>query len=254
MASDFWRSSHWKSLTTRERLRASHVEDRRLGLSEDNIQAVKCCALNYLSEVAKASQQLIRQRVVGTASVFFRRFYLVQDFCKHDPRDVGIACLYLACKAEEAQVAAKVIFQIMKNTPPSRCGRPNWDVASLLDLEMALLEVLDYNLVVFSPYRDLVIYLKDSRMKPLADFAWAALNDSFRTDACLLFPPFLIAIAALNVAAAACKYDLSGWLGELNVDLNQLAEATEELMQSYMQFNETISDDELTRLLEITAT
>jgi len=34
----------------------------------------------------------------------------------------------------------------------------------------------------------------------------------------------------------------------------QLAEATEELMQSYMQFNETISDDELTRLLEITAT
>jgi len=32
--------------------------------------------------------------------------------------------------------------------------------------------VLDYNLVVFSPYRDLVIYLKDSRMKPLADFAW----------------------------------------------------------------------------------
>ena len=55
--------------------------------------------------------------MVGTASVYFRRFYLVQDFCKHDPRDVGIACLYLACKAEEAQVAAKVLFQIMKNTP-----------------------------------------------------------------------------------------------------------------------------------------
>ena len=33
-------------------------------------------------------------------------------------------------------------------------------------------EVLDYNLVLFSPYRDLAIYLKDSRLKHLADFAW----------------------------------------------------------------------------------
>ena len=92
-----------KSLSTRERLRASHVEDCQLGLTADNIQAIKCCVLNCespsylespppaerdncgsmpaklsiiikyrpltrhwactdLSEVAKASQQLIRQR------------------------------------------------------------------------------------------------------------------------------------------------------------------------------------------------
>ena len=61
--------------------------------------------------------RILFHRVVGTASVYFRRFYLVQDFCRHDPRDIGIACRYLACKAEEAQVAAKVLFQIMKNTP-----------------------------------------------------------------------------------------------------------------------------------------
>ena len=38
--------------------------------------------------------------------------------------------------------------------------------------EYCVQEMLDYNLVLFSPYRDLVIYLEDSRLKPLADFAW----------------------------------------------------------------------------------
>ena len=51
---------------------------------------------------------------MATAITYFRRFYLVRDFCEYDPRNVGPACLYLACKTEEAQVGVKVLVQIMK--------------------------------------------------------------------------------------------------------------------------------------------
>lgn len=116
-----------------------------------------------------------------------------------------------------------------------------------------LQESLDYNLIVFSPYRDLAAFLADPNLTGLADFAWwdiflfyptlsytwaqflcaglqpsswvfscmsslkwahietliqysvcrAALNDSLRTDAFVLYPPFVIAIAALNVVSCS---------------------------------------------------
>lgn len=53
-------------------------------------------------------------RVAATASVYFRRFYLKENFCEYDPRLVGPACLFLACKSEESQVQAKVLFQMLK--------------------------------------------------------------------------------------------------------------------------------------------
>lgn len=53
-------------------------------------------------------------RVAATACVYFRRFYLKENFCEYDPRLVGPACLFLACKCEESQVQAKVLFQMLK--------------------------------------------------------------------------------------------------------------------------------------------
>lgn len=53
-------------------------------------------------------------RVAAAACMYFRRFYLMEDFCDYDPRFVGPACLFLACKAEESQVQAKVLFQMLR--------------------------------------------------------------------------------------------------------------------------------------------
>ena len=53
-------------------------------------------------------------RAVATACVYFRRFSAVHDFCEHDPRLVAPACLYLACKAEESQLQAKLLFYAMR--------------------------------------------------------------------------------------------------------------------------------------------
>ena len=53
-------------------------------------------------------------RVAATACVFFRRFYLRNDFCSVDPRAVAPAALYLAAKAEETVLQARHLFHIMQ--------------------------------------------------------------------------------------------------------------------------------------------
>ena len=43
-------------------------------------------------------EPLLRQRVVGTAAVYWRKLYLRRDFRAADPRLVAPACLFLAAK------------------------------------------------------------------------------------------------------------------------------------------------------------
>ena len=53
-------------------------------------------------------------RVAATACTYFRRFYLKKNLCDFDPRLMGPACLFLACKTEECQVQAKVLYHFMR--------------------------------------------------------------------------------------------------------------------------------------------
>lgn len=48
-----------------------------------------------------------RQRVIATAIVFFRRFYIKNAYCETDPFVVIAACCYVAGKAEESPVHIK---------------------------------------------------------------------------------------------------------------------------------------------------
>ncbi len=49
----------------------------------------------------------LRQRVIATATVFFRRFYVKNLYCETDPFIVIAACCYVAAKAEESPVHIK---------------------------------------------------------------------------------------------------------------------------------------------------
>lgn len=70
----------------------------------------------------------------------------------------------------------------------------------MLECEFYALEVLEYDLVVYHPYRPLLTFLEDFGLKDLTEQAWAIVNDSFRTDLCLHYPPYLIALAAIYIA------------------------------------------------------
>lgn len=58
--------------------------------------------------IAKLGKKLgLRQRVIATAIVFFRRFYVKNAYCETDPFIVIAACCYVAAKAEESPVHIK---------------------------------------------------------------------------------------------------------------------------------------------------
>ncbi|KAG2500086.1 hypothetical protein HYH03_002363 [Edaphochlamys debaryana] len=249
MAASYWDSHCSRNLVSKEQLECSHAEDRLLGLTREHIQQLNVYFCASIAELAK--QLKLRQRVAATAMIYFRRAYLCNNFCRLDPRLVYVACLYLACKAEESLLAAKHLVVHAKNL------RPKWtyDVKDLLDMEMVLLEDLDFNLIVFSPYRELARLLSDAGVEQAcAQRAWGALNDSYRSDVNLLYPPHIVALGCLCLAAGSCGVDLTAWLQRLNVDLGQVAAVVAELTALYPQNSAGMGADECHRLLDLVGT
>jgi cyclin C len=61
--------------------------------------------------ITKLGKKLqLRQKVIATATVFFRRFYLKNSYCETDPFIVIAACCYVAAKAEESPIHIKNVM------------------------------------------------------------------------------------------------------------------------------------------------
>ncbi|KAI9451573.1 cyclin-like protein, partial [Russula earlei] len=52
----------------------------------------------------------LRQRVIATATVFSRRFYVKNLYCETDPFMVIAACCYVAAKAQVSPVHIKNVI------------------------------------------------------------------------------------------------------------------------------------------------
>src|SRR6201999_2208561 len=65
----------------------------------------------------------LRQRVIATAIVFFRRFYLKNSYCETDPFLVAAACCYVAAKAEETPVHVKTVVTEARTLFGSECHK-----------------------------------------------------------------------------------------------------------------------------------
>lgn len=124
----------------------------------------------------------MRQRVIATATVFFRRFYLKNSYCDTDPYLVIAACCYVAAKAEESPVHIKTVIVEARNvfgtcatiyiymSPRlifSGLGEYNirhfpTDNSKLAEMEFYLVDDLECDLVVFHPYRTLMALVRDT--------------------------------------------------------------------------------------------
>jgi hypothetical protein len=70
-------------------------------------------------------------------------------------------------------------------------------------MEFYLLEELNFNMIVYHPYRSLMTLAQDLGTKNEdVQWAWYVINDTYRTDMCLLYPPHVIAAAALYLQIA----------------------------------------------------
>ncbi|KAF9359296.1 hypothetical protein BGX26_012676 [Mortierella sp. AD094] len=197
MAANFWTSSHathW--ILDRRRLEEAMKEDLEY-VDIATLTKIKMWYYNIIGKIGKRLQ--FRQQVVATAIVYFKRFYTKNSMRSTDPSLVAATCIYLACKIEECPQHIKHIITEMKNALANHGGF-DYDTSKVAEFEFYLLEELEFYLIVYHPYRDLTIIAKDLKLEESnLQTAWFVINDSFRTDVCLLYAPHMIALAALYI-------------------------------------------------------
>ncbi|KAH9483252.1 RNA polymerase II holoenzyme cyclin-like subunit [Psilocybe cubensis] len=235
MATDFWASSHYKRwLVDRATLNQARLEDLHYVEDPEHLDYLAIYFANVITKLGKKLQ--FRQRTIATAIVFFRRFYLKNSYCETDPFTVIAACCYLAAKAEESPVHIKVIVTESRSLFSQDIYASKsfiLDNGKVAEMEFYLVDDLECDLVVFHPYRTLLSLCKKEPngemsseegeaddagvgigfddgprywgtgegqlgLTPVAfQTAWSIINDTYRSQLCLLYPPHLIAIAAI---------------------------------------------------------
>ncbi|RKO85283.1 cyclin-like protein, partial [Blyttiomyces helicus] len=154
------------------------------------------------------------------------------SFFNTDPLLVVVTCIYLACKIEECPHHIKNIVTEMKHI----LGRFHYDIATIAEFEFYLLEDLDFHMILYHPYRPLMLFI---------------VNDTYRTDLCLLYPPHIIALAAVYMTSAlneeafrVADVDVKTWLSGMSVDIEELAYVTQEILDLY-QLMGTYGEDQI---------
>ncbi|VFQ63066.1 unnamed protein product [Cuscuta campestris] len=140
-------------------------------------------------------------KIQATALIYFKRFYLQWSVMEHHPKNIMLTCIYTACKAEENHVSAEELGKGIEQ-----------DHHVILNNEMLVLQSLDFDLIVFAPYRAVEGFLNDieefcgtkdqhiNSLKNLFESAKKEADKIMLTDATLLFPPGQLALAALRRA------------------------------------------------------
>ncbi|KAL5794756.1 hypothetical protein ACOSP7_003350 [Xanthoceras sorbifolium] len=231
MAANFWTSSHYKQLLDQEEVDVVQPLDRDKGITLEDFKLIKMHMSNYISKLAQHVK--VRQRVVATAVTYMRRFYIRKSMTEYDPHLVAPTCLYLASKAEESTVQARLLTFYIKKIYSDEKYR--YEVKDILEMEMKILEALNYYLVVFHPYRSLVQFLHDAGMSDITmtHLSWGLVNDTYKMDLILVYPPHLIALACIYIATVYREKDNTAWFEELRVDMNVVKNISMEILDFY---------------------
>ncbi|KAF8674259.1 hypothetical protein HU200_048080 [Digitaria exilis] len=138
-------------------------------------------------------------KIQATAIIFFKRFFLQWSVMEHHPKHIMLTCIYISCKVEENHVSAEELGKGIKQ-----------DHQIILNNEMVLLKTLDFDLIVYAPYRSIEGFIDDlegfcregngalQRLKELRQTAISYTDRMILTDAPLIYTPGKLALAALH--------------------------------------------------------
>ncbi|KDP45294.1 hypothetical protein JCGZ_15159 [Jatropha curcas] len=231
MAANFWTSSHYKQLRDPEEVDVVQPQDKDKGITVEDFKLIKMHMANYIWKLAQHVK--VRQRVVATAVTYMRRVYTRRSMSEYDPRLVAPSCLYLAAKAEESTVQARLLVFYIKKLYSDEKYR--YEIKDILEMEMKILEALNYYLVVFHPYRSLSQLLQDAGINDInmIQLSWGLVNDTYKMDLILIHPPHLIALACIYIASVFREKDITTWFEELRVDMNVVKNISMEILDFY---------------------
>lgn len=172
-----------------------------------------------LLDFCNAFKPAMPKSVVGTAAMYFRRFYVNNSIMEYHPRIIMLTCAYLSCKVEEFNVSStQFVGNLLQETPAGQ----ERVLEQILEYELLLIQQLNFHLVVHNPFRPmegLLIDLKtrypalenpESLRKSSDDF----LTQAAMTDAGLLFSPSQIALTAILNSASRAGLSMESYLTE----------------------------------------
>lgn len=167
-----------------------------------------------LKEFCRKFNPPMRKSVIASAFIYMKRFYLNESCMDYHPRNIGVTCAYLACKVDEFNVSIDVFIKNVR-------GDYRKAQETILSNELLLMKKLNFHLTVHLPYRAVEGFLIDLRARypPARDKLELMgseiedyLDKSMFTDACFLYTPSQIALAAVCHSAERCNLDLSEYL------------------------------------------
>ncbi|CDR36861.1 CYFA0S01e05072g1_1 [Cyberlindnera fabianii] len=239
------------------------------------------------SLVNKLGRRLnVRQFALSTAEVYLLRFLTRVSLKEVNLYLLITTAVYLACKIEECPQHIRTVVSEARNLWPEYIPH---DATKVAEFEFYLIEELETYLVVHHPYRSLLLInetLAEFNQKPQQihtttttttsttttttsngmtpagpltlspeelQSSWSIINDSYVCDLPLLFPPHIIATAAVYLTIVL-KYNhlqylhkegtptppktdplntFVQFLGFSNIDIDQVVEAVQELITLY---------------------
>ncbi|KAJ3345071.1 hypothetical protein HDU83_004438 [Entophlyctis luteolus] len=187
----------------------------------------------------------LRQQVLATAIVFLRRHCLKTKLAIAAPSlpVTAVTCVYLAAKVEESPVHIKSVVQAVSTlhiaAPGSALSHPPpaqavIDAVRISESEFYLLESLSFHLIVFHPYNSLTAYVETLPLPKETSTvffqnAWMVVNDVYRSDLILMYPPHMLALGVIYVTAGmqeeaikASSMDFGKWFADVNVSLDEV--------------------------------
>jgi cyclin C len=240
MAGNFWQSSHYQQwiLDPDDLLRERH-EDLSV-LTPEEYQKIIIFFANFIQALGEHPSIKVRQQVIATATIYFKRFYARNSLRSIDPLLMAPTCIFLASKVEEFGMISNTRLvstcqQVVKTKFAYAYSQEfPYRINHILECEFFLLEAMDCCLILFHPYRSLLQYVQDMNGDDsLLQLAWRIINDSLRTDVSLLYPPFMISLAALHLACVIQQKDVKQWFAELSVDFEKVIEISRHILALY---------------------
>ncbi|XP_030049224.1 cyclin-H [Microcaecilia unicolor] len=196
-----------------------------------------------LLEFCSAFKPTMPRSVMGTACMYFKRFYLNNSVMEYHPRIIMLTCVFLACKVDEFNVSS---IQFVGNLREVPLGQEK-ALEQILEYELLLIQQLNFHLVVHNPYRPFEGFLIDLKTRypmlenpeVLRKAADEFLNRVALTDACLLFTPSKIALAAILSSASRAGINLESYLKEC-LEPKDNCEAMSQLLEEIKSINNSV--------------
>ncbi|KAG6702167.1 hypothetical protein I3843_07G019000 [Carya illinoinensis] len=172
-----------------------HSRSKPLNIEEE--QYIRVFYENKLQEVCNNFH--FPHKIQATALIYFKRFYVQWSVMEHHPKNIMLTCIYAACKIEENHVSAEELGKGISQ-----------DHQLILNNEMIVYQSLEFDLIVYAPYRSIDGFVDDMEefcqakddqphmLKALHETARMEVDKIMLTDAPLLFPPGQLALAALR--------------------------------------------------------